>query len=50
MNPKLDGQVRSDACVLAELMLPFGSLDEARTRLVMRDNWARFCPADHVTF
>ncbi|MFI7020024.1 hypothetical protein [Streptomyces sp. NPDC050164] len=40
MNPKAAAQVRSDACVLDELMSPYGSLDEARTRLVMRDNWA----------
>lgn len=40
MNPTVAGQVRSDACVLDELVVPYAGLDVARTRLVMRDNWA----------
>ncbi|MFD5728457.1 TnsA-like heteromeric transposase endonuclease subunit [Streptomyces sp. NPDC058368] len=32
--------MRSDACGLDELMTPCRGLDEARTRLVMRNNWA----------
>ncbi|NED19840.1 hypothetical protein G3I31_17295 [Streptomyces sp. SID9913] len=32
--------IRSDTCVLDELISPYGSLDEARTRLVLRDRWA----------
>ncbi|MFE1734485.1 hypothetical protein [Streptomyces bacillaris] len=40
MKPKPGSQVRSDECVLDELMSPHRNLDGARTRLVMRDNWA----------
>ncbi|MDT0492794.1 TnsA-like heteromeric transposase endonuclease subunit [Streptomyces griseus] len=40
VNPKAEGQVSSDTCVLDELMSPYGGLNEARRRLVMRDNWA----------
>ncbi|MGW6604236.1 hypothetical protein [Streptomyces sp. NPDC055036] len=40
MSPEAAGQVRSGECVLDELMSPYKGLDEARTRLVIRDNWA----------
>ncbi|MCX4502198.1 TnsA-like heteromeric transposase endonuclease subunit [Streptomyces anulatus] len=40
MNTKAAAQVRSDACVFDALITPYGGLDEARTGLVMRDDWA----------